>query len=290
MKYLLLLVLVLSGSFVIAQNPSCCASAEEKKNCENKAVMAFANFAGEEDFRNMHPDPKPLKGLEEKGAMITYMTRDDQEAQAYMVNGAEGGDRYLFVIHEWWGLNDHIKAEADRFHEELGGEIHIIALDLYNGNVATTREEASALMQGVDPEHARANIQGLIDMIGQEAKVATIGWCFGGGWSLQTTLELGNQAAGCVIYYGMPEEDVDRLVGLEADVLGIFASKDKWINEEVVTTFDQNMKTAGKNLRYEIFDAHHAFANPSRDIYNEEAATVANEMTIDFLEKKLGIK
>ncbi len=289
MKYLLLLTLMLTSGMLIAQNPSCCSQAEGKKECENKAVMAFANFAEEEDFQNMHPDPKPIS-FKEKGAMITFPTRDDQEASAYMVNGADESKQYLFVIHEWWGLNDHIKAEADRLHKELGGEIHVIALDLYNGEVATTRQKASELMQNVDPVVARAVIGGAMDMVGQEAEVATIGWCFGGGWSMQTALELGNQAVGCVIYYGMPEQDVDRLANLETDVLGIFASKDEWINEEVVQTFKMNMESAGKNLTYEVFDAHHAFANPSRDVFDEESAKVANQMAVGFLLKSYGIE
>ncbi len=274
----------------MAQNPSCCATVKGEKNDENKSVMAFASFAEDNDFQNMHPTPKSLQGVVQSGEMITFASRDGQEAQAYFIKGKEGSEKYLFVIHEWWGLNDHIKAEADRLHKELGGTVNVVALDLYNGMVATTRTAAGKLMQSVDPVHARDVIGGAIDMAGENAEISTIGWCFGGGWSLQATIELGSQAAGCVIYYGMPEDDVDRLVTLEADVLGIFAAKDEWINGDVVQKFADNMETAGKNLKFEVFDANHAFANPSRDVYDEGAATEANAMALKFLKQSLDVK
>lgn len=273
-----------------AQSPTCCAAGDGEAKGENNSVMAFASFAEDGDFREMHPNPKPLSGASQAGEMITLDSRNGDKSRAYYVKGEEGGNKFLFVIHEWWGLNDHIKAEADRLHQELGGSVHVIAVDLYEGMVATTKEAASKLMQNVDPVIAREVIGGAIDFAGENAEISTIGWCFGGGWSLQTTLELGSQAAGCVIYYGMPEDDVDRLVTLETDVLGIFASKDEWINGNVVQTFADNMEAAGKNLRFEVFDANHAFANPSRDVYNEDATNEANSMALDFLKKSLGVK
>ncbi|MEM7038634.1 MAG: dienelactone hydrolase family protein, partial [Bacteroidota bacterium] len=87
------------------------------------------------------------------------------------------------------------------------------------------------------------------------------------------------------LYYGMPEKDVEKLKTLETDVLGIFASKDKWINAEVVAAFEANMKAAGKKVKTKTFEAAHAFANPSREIYDKEAAEEANRMTVGFLKK-----
>jgi carboxymethylenebutenolidase len=83
---------------------------------------------------------------------------------------------------------------------------------------------------------------------GPKAHIATIGWCFGGGWSLQTSLLAGKKAVACVMYYGMPEQDVNKLKTLNADVLGNFANKDQWINPKVVAKFDADMKAAGKKV------------------------------------------
>lgn len=280
MKYFAFLITLFFAGQAFAQGPTCCAK-------EDKATATFAAFADDMDFRNMHPEPKSMKAHEQKGEMVQFDAADGQGSQAYNIQGEGESEYCLFVIHEWWGLNDQVKAEADRLFEELGGNVRVMALDMYDGAVATTREAASKLMQGVEGEHARAIIRGAADVLPEGTKIATIGWCFGGGWSLQASMELGEQAAGCVMYYGMPEEDEERLAGLSVDVLGIFAAKDGWITPEVVAQFEERMENQEKNLTYKIFDAKHAFANPTRDVYDSKAAKEANAMALEFLKERL---
>ena len=144
-----------------------------------------------------------------------------------------------------WGLNDFVKKESETIYNELGN-VNIIDLDLYDGKSATNAQDAGKLMQGVKEDRAKAIINGAIAYVGPGAHIATLGWCFGGGWSLQTTLLAGKEAVGCVMYYGMPEQDVARLKTLNCDVLGNFANKDQWINPKVVAKFEENMKAADK--------------------------------------------
>ncbi len=113
-----------------------------------------------------------------------------------------------------------------------------------------------------------------------------MGWCFGGGWSLQATLLLKEKSKACVMFYGMPEKDVEKLKTLSQNVLFVHAQKDKWINDEVVATFEANMKTAGKNLTVARYDADHAFANPSSPRYHEASAKQARETVKRFLKGK----
>jgi len=98
-------------------------------------------------------------------------------------------------------------------------------------------------MQSVTNERASAIFAGADELIDPEANVFTIGWCFGGGWSLQTAIELSNKVAGCVMFYGIPETDLTRLSNLKADVLGIFAAKENGISPEVVSIFQENMES-----------------------------------------------
>ena len=98
---------------------------------------------------------------------------------------------------------------------------------------------------------------------------------------------LGNQAVGCVVYYGMPEKDPTRLETLNCKVLGIFAEKDKWINRKVVAEYEKAMNTAGKAYETYWYDADHAFANPSNAIFDEEAANDAREKSLEFLRSVL---
>jgi carboxymethylenebutenolidase len=260
-------------------------SCGETQPKEKDATEKFAENANDQDFQDKHETPAQLD-FSPKGINLEIPTLDGKMANAYLLTAKEESKNYLFVIHEWWGLNDHIKKEAERLRDALPNTT-VMALDLYDGKVATDPKQAGEFMNAVSTERATTIIEGAMASVGKDAKVATIGWCFGGGWSLKTSIMLGKQGAGCVIYYGMPVENAKDLVPLEADVLGIFAEKDGWITPEVVNKFDALTKATGKNFTFKQFEANHAFANPSSPRYEEAAAQEANTMALDFLKKRL---
>jgi carboxymethylenebutenolidase len=245
----------------------------------------MAKFADDKEFQNQHEEPGAIE-MEYKGKMVEFSTPDGKKGSAYALLPEEDVKKYLLVIHEWWGLNDHIKREAERLYDSLG--VGVLALDIYDGKVADTREDAGKYMQSVKEERAKAIIQGAIEAYATDnAPVATLGWCFGGGWSLQASILAGEQGAGCVIYYGMPVKEAQALAPLQASILGIFAEKDGWITPEVVTQFENLAKATGKDIEVHQFDADHAFANPSSPRYNEEAAQKANALALNFLREQL---
>ncbi|ANQ50658.1 dienelactone hydrolase family protein [Flammeovirga sp. MY04] len=248
------------------------------------SARAFAEFTNQKEFREAHSMSRTLDKTKFKGKRISFDVADGKQGEAYFVKSKKKSSKYLFVFHEWWGLNDYVRNESDRYASDLG-DVNIIALDLYDGKVGTTREEAGKYMKACDPKRAASIIQGALAYVGKDAKVATVGWCFGGGWSLQSALQIDQQAVGCVMYYGMPVKDVDRLKDLKCDVLGIFGEKDKWINPDVAAEFENNMKSAGKNLTVKMYGSDHAFANPSSDRYNEEDAQNANKEALAFIKK-----
>lgn len=233
-----------------------------------------------------HKSPLKMHFQSSVGKAITYKTPDGKEADAYFFLAKKPTNNYLLVVHEWWGLNDWVKKESEKIYNDLG-DVNVIDLDLYDGKVATTREEAGKYMQTVKDDRADAIIKGAIAYAGPNARIATIGWCFGGGWSLQTALLAGKQAIACVMYYGMPEQDINKLKTLHCDVLGNFASKDGWINPKVVAKFEADMKTAGKKITVHEFDANHGFANPSNPDYNSKATEEAYKYTMEFLKRRL---
>ncbi len=264
-------------------------SAYAQKNitmCHGSATEQFSQFASNKDFRSEHETPVPYIHKSAFGKEITFKAADGTDAYGYELKASGETDLCLFVFHEWWGLNEHVKNEAEKLYGDLGN-VHVIALDLYDKKLATTPDEAGKIMQSIDQERARYIIKGAISYVGDDVDIATIGWCFGGGWSLQAAIMMGDQADACVIYYGMPEQDVEKLKKLDCDVLGIFGSQDKWIGPDVVKKFAENMEKADKDLKYKIFDADHAFANPSNPKYDSEATKIAYDMTIDFLKKEL---
>ncbi|HMK73222.1 MAG TPA: dienelactone hydrolase family protein [Myxococcaceae bacterium] len=228
-----------------------------------------------------HPvDPNPPKP---QGSMITLLHPAGVSAQAYVARPKQGVRGAILVIHEWWGLNDWVKVNADGFAAQ--GYL-ALAVDLYGGKVATTKEEAGKLMQGLDAAHAAAVEKAGVQWLKQAApgkKVATIGWCMGGGQSLLASLNSAPDVSATVIYYGLPVTDVARLKTLRGPVLGIWAKKDGWITPEKVAAFDRALTEAGVKHSFHSFDADHAFANPSGGAYNPPAAEEANALTKKFL-------
>lgn len=283
--FALLSVSMLVAAFVFApetsQNTGAC--------CTVSAVEEFARLADDPKFREAHALPRPLTEALKKGEMVSFPTVGEKPARAFVVNNSKRARKVIFMIHEWWGLNEHIRQEAVKYQEALGKNVMVVALDLYDGNVATTREEASKYMQEVSEVRAREIIHGAYNYAGTNRDIATIGWCFGGGWSLQTAILLGQNVEACVMYYGMPEKATDKLKRLKAPVLGVFAEKDKWITPEVVDTFAEKLKSLNHPVEIKMYDADHAFANPTGDRYNEAAAQDARKHTLEFLREELNL-
>jgi carboxymethylenebutenolidase len=269
----------LTTGLVLSQTHSCCED-------EMSATGKFASFSGDKDFISLHEAPLPFKLTDGKGKMVTFSTADGKTGSAYEVKSDQSSNKYLLVFHEWWGLNDYIKQEAEKLQKELGN-VTVLALDLYDGNVATSQDEAVKYVQQVKSDRVFDIINGAADYAGKDAIFGTLGWCFGGGWSLQAAITLGDKCKACVMYYGMPEQDLTRLAMLKAPVLGNFAEKDTRITPEVASKFEQNLKDLNISVDIKEYDAVHAFANPSNPKHDPEATKDAMNRTLKFLKDKL---
>jgi carboxymethylenebutenolidase len=247
------------------------------------AVAAFSMFANDKNFQLAHPSPTPEVGTFD-GKMIEFPVDGGAIGKGYLVENAKKTNKYLLLFHEWWGLNGNIKNEASLWSKELG--VNVLAIDLYDGKIATNAEDAGKMMQANSATRSKNIILGASNYLGDNVTLATMGWCFGGGWAFQATLLLHDKTKACIMYYGMPEKDVEKLKSLEADVLMIHASQDRWITNDVVAAFEANMKLAGKKLTVNRYDADHAFANPSNPHYNEANAKAARVAAKAFLKKR----
>jgi len=243
-----------------------------------------------EEHQGDEPVPTPAAEADSAGAVETEeVTYGGTKGFLARPAGAQGGLPGMIVIHEWWGLNDNIRAMARR----LAGEGYVaLAVDLYGGKVASAPEEARELTGAVrdDPEAAEANLREAHAFLKQHGatKIGTIGWCFGGGWSLKTGLILAGQVDATVVYYGRLVTDPEELKAVQAPVLGIFGSEDQGIPVETVREFEKAMKELGKDVRVHVYEgADHAFANPSGTRYNAEAAEDAWAKTLAFLAETL---
>ena len=280
MKPILSLCAILFGlsSVICGQaQPSC---------CQASSVKAFADLASDRTFVMAHEEPLPFVVQDPKGRSVTFPASDGVDGRGYYIQGSPKSKKWIFVFQEWWGLNEYIKNQSDLLHKEFP-DYHILALDLYDGKVASTREEAGALMQGADPARIERIIAAASTFSGKKSKIATIGWCFGGAWSNKAAVILGKKAKACVMYYGMPVKDEAQLRSIKAPVLGIFADKDGWITPKVVEEFSKNMKKLGKSIETHGYDADHAFANPSNPRFHKEYAADAWGKAVSFIRKNL---
>lgn len=194
----------------------------------------------------------------------------------------------VVVIHEWWGLNDHIKHWADRLAED---GYAALAVDLYGGQVATTSEQAMAIMRAVDETRAKEILTAAHRFLREDARIqatrrGVIGWCFGGAWALQQAI-LQPDLDAAVIYYGRLVTDEAALSGIRAQLLGVFANRDQSIPPDAVAGFAQALQRAGKSIELHQYDADHGFANPSGAHYETDDAADAWSHVRAFLTRTL---
>jgi carboxymethylenebutenolidase len=194
----------------------------------------------------------------------------------------------VIVIHEWWGLNDHVKHWTDRLAED--GYV-ALAVDLYGGQIATDPDKAMELMKAVDENTAHAILSAARAYLAGDPrftaeKQGVIGWCFGGAWSLRDAIA-DPELDAAVIYYGHPITDAAQLAKINAPMLGVFANQDESIPPDVVDGFAKAVEGAGKSIEIHSYDAVHAFANPSNAKYDQKSAADAWNHVRAFLAKHL---
>ena len=278
MKNLLLCLALAYSTTLSAQSHTCCPS-------QPKYMFALT---ASEPFMVAHSSPTPWIYDQQRGTMIEFNTPDGKKASAYYVPAPEAATRAVLLFHEWWGLNDYIKREADKLQDSLG-PVDVYAVDLYDGKIATNPAEASKYSSSLDYRRTDAIIQGLLAKAGKNRQIATCGWCLGGAFAFRASVLLGKEAYGCVMYYGFPEKDVKKIKPLETDVLYIRGTKDQFITEPMVNDFAAEIRTVGRSIEILKYPAVHAFANPSNPNYDQVATADALDHALKFLRKYLSL-
>ena len=193
----------------------------------------------------------------------------------------------IVMIHEWWGLNENIKEMAQKLASH--GYV-VLAVDLYDGEVATTSDQARQLITLFKADKGIQNMNFAASYIEENynvEKLGSIGWCFGGGQSLN--LALNNQDMDAtVIYYGSLVTEPESLSSITWPVLGIFAELDQGIPVQTVSNFESSLNNLGIPNEIHIYEGvDHAFANPSGERYAPNESKDAWQITLKFLESNL---
>lgn len=248
----------------------------------------------------VHADDNPVgtpisevpPAVEVISQQVSYGATAERSFSGYFVLPADVTEPVpgVIMIHEWWGLNDNIRAMARR----LAGEGYaVLAVDLYDGATAATAAEAQQLMSALVGERDLAienlrQAHNYLDRFALAPSVGTVGWCLGGAWSLEAAVAMGEEIEAAVMFYGQTINDPARLASLEAPLLGLFAADDESIPVRNVQAFRSALAGLGKESEVLIYpDVGHAFANPSGNAYNHAAATEAWDKTLEFLREEL---
>jgi carboxymethylenebutenolidase len=221
---------------------------------------------------------------------VTYPSGDETVSGILYTPAGKGSFPALIVIHEWWGLNDWVKEQASKLSDQ--GYV-TLAIDLYRGKVATTPDEAHQIMRGVPEDRAKRDLHAAFEFLASQPnvrkdRIGAIGWCMGGGYSLDVALQESALAAG-VINYGHLATDTESLKKINAPILGIFGAQDKGIPPADVKKFAEALENMGKKIEIKIYeDAGHAFENPNnREGYRPADAADAWQRTVNFLASTL---
>lgn len=296
---------MLSSRFLPLAIVLVCAAACGKRGTEGTTPSAPAPAQAEAQDQaqamaqqHVHDAPAPSAAIDEppaqpvEGGAVAYGEAGGHTLQGYFTRPtqAEGALPGVIVFHEWWGLNDNIRRMADRLAAQ---GYAVLAADLYDGKTAETPDAAQPLMRAAlaQPKVMDQNIEAAYAWLKDSAKagrVATLGWCFGGGVSFEAAQVLGARASATVIYYGQIDDKSAALARIKAPVLALFGGQDSSIPAATIAAFTKGLEAQGARPIVRTYpDAGHAFANPSGKSYRKDDAEDAWRRTLDFLGENL---
>lgn len=187
-------------------------------------------------------------------------------ARGYLsVPSTPGRKPAVIVIQEWWGVNDWVREQTDRFSQK--GYV-ALAVDLYRGKVTSSMEEAHELSRGLPQDRAIADLKAAVDYLSARddvdpQRIGVIGWCLGGGYALALATNDPRPKA-TVVNYGSLVTDPDAITKIQSPILGNFGGADRGIPAEDVKKFGAELTKYGKLADIKVYDgAGHAFMNPN---------------------------
>ncbi|MEA9566920.1 dienelactone hydrolase family protein [Polynucleobacter sp. AP-Nickl1-40-C4] len=226
--------------------------------------------------------------------MIEFKRPDGQAVKGYLAEPVDKATAPgVVVIQEWWGLDDEVKAVADRLAK---AGYRALVPDLYRGKLAIEANEAEHLMGDLNfGDAAGQDIRGAVQYLKAtgSAKVAVTGFCMGGALTILAACNVPELDAS-IVWYGNPPLEYVNADAISKPMLGHWAMHDEFFPIAGVDKLEQKLKQAGVDYEFHRYDTKHAFANPKSDgrglaplKYNAEAAQQAWERTLHFLQKNI---
>jgi carboxymethylenebutenolidase len=199
--------------------------------------------------------------------------------------GAAAG---LVLVHEWWGINGHVRDLAGRFAK---AGFLTLAPDLYDGKIAKTAEEAGSLMQALDWSDAVARLAGAVSHLRSHracnGRVGMVGFCMGGALTFAAACNVEGLGA-AVPFYGVPAAPWNDWRKVRAPIQAHFSTHDTWAKASAARDIQRTLADLGREMELYVYDAQHAFMNDTRkDVYDAKSAEVAWGRAVAFLSRHL---
>ena len=206
---------------------------------------------------------------------------NDKQVNAYLANGGGAG---ILLLHAWWGLKPFFKQFCDRLAAQ---DFTVLAPDMRDGQIATTIDEAKALMEKSNGEFvgdvvlaAKEHLRGMV-----AGKIGLIGFSMGAAWALIVAAAEGEQIGATVLFYGNEYADYEKIT---SKVMGHYSDNDEWEPNEYVEKTFAAFKTANVDATLHIYPGvAHWFMEEDRPEYDSAAAQLAWTRTVEFLKKNL---
>ncbi len=218
------------------------------------------------------------------GTNIQFNRPDGQTAPGYEVSAP--GSPGIVVLQEWWGINEQIKALADRLATQ---GYQVVVPDLYRGTLTTQPAAAQQLMSNLNWNDAvTQDVQGaILHLKATTSKIAVMGFCMGGALTLMSAVKL-QQLDAAICFYGIPPADAADPSHIKIPLQAHFANIDDWCTPTLVTELEHRLQQGGVHYSLFRYEAQHAFMNETRpEVYNIEAAKLAWDRSLAFLKEHL---
>jgi len=195
--------------------------------------------------------------------LVGYLAYDD----ALTAHGKLPG---VLVVHEWWGLNDYARSRAEQL-AKLG--YVAFALDMYGGGQSTTDAKQAGAWSGqfygspLMAQRAQAGLDQLLQTgLVDPARVAAIGYCFGGS-TVQALAYTGAPLAGIVSFHGgLIPVPADAAAKTKAKILICNGGRDGFVTAKDINAFIETMNAGKFDYQFISYaDAIHAFTSPAAD-------------------------
>ncbi len=221
---------------------------------------------------------------------VSFPSRNGETVHgALALPPGDGPAPAVVLLHEWWGLNGHVRSLVDRL--AAAGFI-TLAPDLFRGQTATNAADAQRLMTELQWSSALEDVAGaqayLTSHPRSNGRVGVTGFCMGGAGTLAAACNLQGFSA-AVAFYGIPPSQYVDWSKVTAPIQMHVASRDQWVRVELATAIRDALASHGKPMDLHVYEADHAFVNDTRpEVYSPESAKLAWSRMVEFFHQHLG--